>query len=374
MARPRSPAKRSWPESLYQNTSGYFYWRDPVNGKTYGLGSDKATAFNEARAANAKRAADSARSLLERIETSDSPTLKAWADEWLERITPGLAVSTIKNHRSSLRELLARCGHLSIGDITPKMIADVLELYIDSGRVRMANLIRSTCLELFRAAEVRGHIHAGRNPVIATKIKAAKVARSRLSLEEFLKIHAAQKKPWGKRAMELALITAQRRGDIAAMLKSDIVDGHLQVDQRKSGGQTMLGIPLTLRLNAVGWSLNEVIARCITPVASDFLVHHRTKGAQHSAGGSVDVNTVSEAFATARERAGITVDEGRTPPTFHEIRSLAIRLYKEQFGEEFAQALAGHRNIKTTLLYADPRDSSATRMLIPDPGNHEVSN
>ena len=168
-------------------------------------------------------------------------------------------------------------------------------------------------------------------------------------------------------------MTAQRRGDVAMMLTSDVIDGHLQVDQRKSGGQTMLGIPLTLRLDAVGWSLADVIEKCRTPgVPSDFLVHHRTGGASYLAGSSIDANTVTEAFAAARDKAGIEVETGRTPPTFHEIRSLAIRLYKEQYGEEFAQALAGHRNIKTTMLYADPRDTTAKRMLIPDPSNPRV--
>lgn len=373
MARPRTTARRNWPEGLYQNTSGYFYWRDPADEKTYGLGYDKASAFAEARAATAKRAAEASRSLIDRMNESDMPSLKAWVDEWLERQAQTLAPKTIKNHRSAFRELLARCGHIKLNSVTPKMIADVLEEYVDSGRVRMANLIRASCIELFRAAEVRGHIGVGKNPVAAIKIKASKVARSRLSLEEFMRIHAAQKKQWGKRAMELALVTAQRRGDIAMMLTSDVTDEHLQVDQRKSGGQTMLGIPLTLRLDAVGWSLADVIAKCRTPgVPSDFLVHHRTGGASYPAGSSVDANTVTEAFAAARGKARIEVEAGRTPPTFHEIRSLAIRLYKEQYGEEFAQALAGHRNIKTTMLYADPRDTTAKRMLIPDPSNPRV--
>lgn len=374
MARPRSTAKRNWPEGLYQNTSGYFYWRDPVGGKTYGLGYEKSSAFAEAKAANAKRAAEASRSLVERIDGSDAPTLRTWVEEWIERLSQTLAPKTIKNHRSAFRELLTRSGHLKIRDVTPKMIADVLEEYVDSGRVRMANLIRSSCIELFRAAEVRGHIAVGKNPVAAIKIKASKVARTRLSLEDFIRIHAAQRKPWGKRSMELALVTAQRRGDVAMMMTADVVDGHLQVDQRKSGGQTMLGIPLTLKLDAVGWSLAEVIARCNTPgVPSEYLVHHRTRGAQHNAGASIDANTITEAFAAARERAGITAEDGRTPPTFHEIRSLAIRLYKEQYGEEFAQSLAGHRNIKTTMLYADPRDTTAKRMLVPDPSNPRVS-
>lgn len=375
MARPRSAKKRNWPEFLYQNTSGYFYWRDPMDGKTYGLGYDKSAAFADARAANAKRAAEASRPLLDRIEASNTPTLAAWVEEWLGRIAPDLSEKTVKNHRSALRELVTRCGHISVHEIAPKMIADVLELYTDTGRLRMASLIQSTSMELFRAAEVRGHIKPGRNPVAATKTKSVKVLRSRMSIEEFMLIHAAQKKPWAKRAMELALITAQRRGDVAGMLRSHIVDNHLQVDQGKSGGETMLGIPMTLRLDAAGWTLAEVVARCRTPgLSTDYLIHHKSRGGYHEAGAGVAVDTISEAFSEARAAAQLDSVEGRTPPTFHEIRSLAIRLYKEQYGQEFAQALAGHRNMKTTLLYADPRDSQAKRIMIPDPGQDGVLN
>lgn len=51
------------------------------------------------------------------------------------------------------------------------------------------------------------------------------------------------------------------------------------------------------------------------------------------------------------------------PPTFHEIRSLAARLYKDERGEEFAQKLLGHTSENTTKLYLDERDNKAYVML-----------
>ncbi|KQP02511.1 tyrosine-type recombinase/integrase [Pseudorhodoferax sp. Leaf265] len=373
MGRPRSATRRNWPEGLYQNAAGYFYYRDGDSGKTFGLGRDRAHAITEARAAFAKRAAEQSKSLLERLATSDAPSLAAWMDEWLERISPGLSKSTMSNHKAAFRELRARAGHLPVCDITPKMIADVLEVYTDSGRARMAVLIRASCMELFRAAETRGHLKVGQNPVTATRAKKSEVRRERLTLETFMAIHAAQKKPWGKRSMELALLTAQRRQDVAAMKRSDVVDGHLQVDQGKSGGKTKLGIPISLRLDAVGWTLSEVIKSCRTPgLLSHYLLHHRTKGGRHDAGDPVDDDTLSEAFAAARDAAGIKTAEGRTPPTFHEIRSLAIRLYTEQYGKEFAQALAGHKDVKMTDLYSDERSRQSVRVMVPVPESQTV--
>lgn len=370
MGRPRSPARKSFPPNLHQNSAGYFSWRNPKTGKSLGIGRDRQAAFTEARAANAVLAAEESKSLVERLKVSDTPSLLVWQDEWIEnvRVKKDLSAKTIKNHRSALRELMARCGHLPVRDVTPLMIADVIEHYTKAGSDRMAELMRATALEMFKGAEVRGHIEVGKNPVTATEAKGGKVKRLRLSLEDFLKIHAAQRRPWAKRAMELALVSAQRRQDVQAALRSDIIDGHLQVDQRKHGGQTKLGIPLTLRLDVVGWSLKEVIDRCRTPgLIAPHLIHHNAPGGHYSAGDPVTLNTISGSFATARANAKIEAEDGRTMPTFHEIRSLAIRLYTAQVGKEFAQVLAGHKDIKTTLLYTDPRDSEAVRIMIPDP-------
>ncbi|WP_315851103.1 tyrosine-type recombinase/integrase [Yersinia aldovae] len=43
------------------------------------------------------------------------------------------------------------------------------------------------------------------------------------------------------------------------------------------------------------------------------------------------------------------------PPSFHEIRSLASRLYEAEYGKEFAQKLLGHKSMKMTNVYLDSR-------------------
>ena len=49
------------------------------------------------------------------------------------------------------------------------------------------------------------------------------------------------------------------------------------------------------------------------------------------------------------------MEDGKTAPTFHEIRSLSARLYGDEFGAEFAQALLGHKSAQMTELYRDAR-------------------
>lgn len=65
------------------------------------------------------------------------------------------------------------------------------------------------------------------------------------------------------------------------------------------------------------------------------------------------MQSITGAFAEARDRTGITWPEGKTPPTFHEIRSLSARLYDEQGID--AQALLGHKSPDMTAVYRDVR-------------------
>ncbi|WP_241523724.1 tyrosine-type recombinase/integrase [Chimaeribacter coloradensis] len=69
--------------------------------------------------------------------------------------------------------------------------------------------------------------------------------------------------------------------------------------------------------------------------------------------GLVTPDGLTQAFSEAREMSGIQF--GPNPPTFHEIRSLASRLYEVENGEEFSQRLLGHKNLSMTKKYLDSR-------------------
>jgi len=64
-------------------------------------------------------------------------------------------------------------------------------------------------------------------------------------------------------------------------------------------------------------------------------------------------DAITSAFSEAMELSGIEFDS--SPPSFHEIRSLAIRLYAAENGEDFAQRLLGHKNMSMTKKYLDSR-------------------
>lgn len=182
------------------------------------------------------------------------------------------------------------------------------------------------------------------------------VERARLSLDEYRAIgawSAANQPAWATRAIEIALVTAQRRSDVAEMKFGNIVEGLLRVQPIKTR-TTRLAIPLDLHLDAIGWSVGDIVACCRDRVVSPHMVHHgRTVGLAR-AGSPLVADRLSEAFAAARVGSGVAL-KSEHPPTFHEIRSLALRLYADQGVN--VQALAGHKDPAMTAIYTYSRGS-----------------
>jgi len=187
---------------------------------------------------------------------------------------------------------------------------------------------------------------------LATKQPRNKITRQRLSFEEWKTIYATAEKqqPYLQCGMLLALITGQRLGDICNMKFADIWDDMLHIEQEKTGAR--LAIPLDLKNDAVGLSLREVVSKCRDAVVSKYLVHFRHTSSQAKRGDQVSTSSLTSTFKKARDKCGITWEEG-TAPTFHEQRSLSERLYREQGLD--TQKLLGHKSKKMTDRYNDDR-------------------
>lgn len=357
MGRSRLAKNRGFPPNLYQNSAGYFYYLNPHSRETKGLGKDKARAFSEARAANAVLATMHKSSLATWVSGKEDYSLAAWVplykELWISQASP--APDTLRNATGYLNRIAkADFAWMQLRDITTAHIAKFLDgVKEESGAATRTNM-RARISDVFRMAETQGLRDNNTNPVPATYKLSEKAKRERLTLEQFKLIHA--KAPlWLQRAMYLALLTAQRRGDIARMKFSDVKDGHLFIVQEKSQGEVKLQQDLQIGLNAVGMTIGDAIQNCRDRIVSRFMVHHTEHQGSAKPGNPISDNGLSNAFQAAREAAGITAEDGRTPPSFHEIRSLAERLYREQYGAEFAQDMLGHKNAKMTAEYNDLR-------------------
>lgn len=357
MGRRRLAKNRAFPPNLYQNSAGYFYYKNPQTKEQKGLGREKAHAFSEARAANAALATREPSSLVDWVLGRSDYTLAEWLliyrELWEAKTEP--AANTLSGAKSLLRRLAdADIAKMRMRHIETVHIATFLESFASSTGAGMARNMRSRLTDVFRWAETQGVIDVGRNPVSATFNAEYKVKRERLSLEQFWLIHA-QASTWGRNAMMLALVTAQRRDDIANMKFADYKGGFLHVTQGKSGGETKLQIDGSIKLARVGVSVGEVIGACRDLIVSRYLVHHTERVTTVKPGDKVRTAGLSDAFKEARQRAKVEAAPGRTPPSFHEIRSLSERLYREEFGADFAQAMLGHRSAQMTAKYDDLR-------------------
>lgn len=348
----RKPLRADWPKHLYVRR-GYFSWRHPDTGKEYGLGRDEAAAIEAAKEANSHVE----RSLLERISTP-TRTLGSFLPVYRKHLeTVTMAKRTRYGKTSALNAMEKSLSALPISpryEDAPALTeacATFLDGYVAAGKRRMAKSVRSTLRDVFSCMIGKGWLAV--NPVRDVTTPAPEVKRQRLTLDDFRLIYAKAPEvaPWLPRAMELAVVSLQRIEEVSAMTFRAAADERLSVVQRKTGAR--LRIPLSIRLNSLSWSLADIIARCRDLTLSPYLVHHVEHQGKAKPGMKVHPQTISRAFTAARKLAGIAIEKGKTPPTFHELRSLGIRLYEAEGYDP--QNLAGHKDAATTALYKDAR-------------------
>lgn len=358
---------------LYSRKVNKVYWRykHPVTGKFHALGTNEAEAIAIATEANTRLAEQRTRQILaisDRIATSKGKaiTTSTWLDRYQaiqdDRLKSGdIRLNTYKQKAKPVSLLRERAGMKLISAVDVRDIAQLLDEYIAAGQPRMAQVVRSVLIDVFKEAQHYGEVPPGYNPALATKQPRRKITRQRLSLEEWQKIFdiADASHRYMGNAMLLALVTGQRLGDISRMKFSDIWDDHLHIIQEKTGSK--IAIPLSLRLNAINWSLRDVVARCRDYAISPYLVHFFRSTSQAERGAQVKSNTLTMNFSKARDLAGIDWGEG-TPATFHEQRSLSERLYKEQGLD--TQKLLGHKTQQQTDRYHDNRGKGWSKVAL----------
>lgn len=349
---------------LYSRKVNKVYWRykHPITGKFHALGTDEVEAIAIATEANARLAEQRTRQIMaisDRIAISKGKaiTTNTWLDRYWkiqdERLENGdIRLNTHKQKAKPVALLRESVGMKLISAVDVRDVAQILEYYIAEGQPRMAQVVRSVLIDIFKEAQHYGEVPPGYNPALATKQPRRRITRQRLNLDEWQKIFelADARHQYMGNAMLLALVTGQRLGDISNMKFSDIWDDHLHVIQEKTGSK--LAIPLSLRLNAINWSLRDVVARCRDYAVSPYLIHFFRTTSMAERGAQVKSNTLTMNFSKARYNANIEWGDG-SPATFHEQRSLAERLYEAEGID--TQKLLGHKSPNQTARYHDDR-------------------
>jgi integrase len=355
-ARPRVRTRANWPEHLHEPRPGYYTWFDPRTKKTHVLGRiPLAQAIYEATEANMLVATGkSAKTLAERVE-SDSPTFS----ELLKKMPVSEKYNTAQSRKLADGRLEAAIGKMKCSDLTTKHFADIVEAIIADGKIALAKTVRARGMAVCRRGVSLGWMSA--NPAAVTEGVKFKTKRKRLTLETFNEIlaQAPTTASWLENAMLLALVSGQDRSTCARWQRTWDKQGIAHVTRQKTG--VAVEIPTSLRLDAIGMTLADVIGRCKrTGVISQYLIHYTGTRKGIVPGAPVRLDAISAAFARARKKAGIP-DENA--PSFHEIRSLSKRLYDKQ-GNVDTKALLGHMSDTSAETYADARGVEPIRVKI----------
>lgn len=356
MAPPRKKPGRDPTPNLYEKfdkrtQKTYYTYRDPRNGRFIGLGTDRARAITASKASNALIYAELANKQVQRIASPSGPTVATFARKYLNIIASErtIAANTDRTRTYILHKVIEKIGSTPINHVTVNDLAGIISGYRERGKARMAQSVRSVLMDLWRVAISEGL--CSENPAAATRNPRVDVKRQRLSLDQFKDILTAAEAsldPWVSNAMLLGLLTGQRREDIVTMRFRDVKEGYLEIVQGKTGAR--IRIATSLRLAAIGLSVVDVITRCRDNVVSPYIIHHTVRRTCAEAGSAVHKDTLSRNFARAREAAGLT---GPAQPSYHEIRSLAARLYKLE--GVAVQSLLGHTDSRMTDTYVDSR-------------------
>ena len=328
----------------------YYQYKNPLDGRWYSMGTDEASAINDAVAINHQIYAAMRERARAQIIRPDCPTLHEFWPQYEQSLKDRrLKPNTLRSRKSQFNQLARAIGNTPLNEITVRDIVAILDEQITLGQRRNAQALRACAIDIFKEAIHRGLVED--NPAAKTRNPTAEVKRRRLTLEEaqLLLSHA---RGWLKNAILLALITGQRVGDISNMRFADFDGEWLHVEQEKNKTSTpkRYRYHKDLRLDAIGMTLGEVIALCRKDgIISRYLIHHQRNSTLARRGDPVHRQTISKAF-TRLVRQHL---KGDNLPTFHELRSLSARLYHEQGAD--SQKVLGHKDRKTTERYIDNR-------------------
>lgn len=359
--RPRNKANKGLPTNLYLDPRrGTYRYRRPTDGVWFPFGSDRAKAVDAAKQLNLEfmRGAD----LVRKVQGVASDLFSDFLDTYEREILPPreLAKGTLDLYAVRFRQFRRAFEGLAVDQITIRMAAEML----DSLPARSSNQARALLIDVFNHAASKGLCPD--NPAASTIAKIEKKQRKRHTVEGVRAIR--EKAPaWLQNAIDLALITAQRRTDILSMRFDDVRDGYLYVVQQKTSKASDAA---WIRLKVTP-QLQAVLSRCRDNVPSPFLIHRRPdrkrqkQAEQKEHWTKIEERYLTRAFKEAREAAGCYANwTDEEQPGFHEIRALSLHLYKKA-GKD-GQRIAGHASEEMTKNYQRDHADVVWSDAIPD--------
>jgi len=285
--------------------------------------------------------------------------------EWLVQFELILAErpyveQTRKNHRSAVAHIKRLWGDRVLGDLRPHEITTGLKSFLPVHSAT-ARRVLAELRDAYTEAVANGWIDS--NPAAPVKAPHHDVIRERLAFEVWKAMRTrAQSSPqrWLESLLLLGVVTGQRRADLDKMRFDDVVTGsdgalYLRVEQQKKARKPIgarIEIPLSLRLDAIGMTVGDVIEHCrLSAKPGPYLL-------RKAGGGRMEASSLSARFHECIVAiCGAGAYKQYEWPSSHEMRSLSARLYDAE-GKD-PQTLLGHSHHEMTELYLNDRGLSA---------------
>lgn len=337
----------------------YYYYSHPVTKNRTPMGCNKKAAIEAATYLNGilKKEAP----LIQKVIFPNKKTIQQVINEYKKEdfINKPIGERTRKNYLYRINLFAESMGSKLIETVDRVAIADWLKSYAVSNDVYNTTLF--LIKDIFDYALSRKYINyneasAVRTKSLSKKLKANKKARQRLTVDMFWAIHE-QAPTWLQNAMELSLVTLQARHEIVNIKYTHYRNDWLFVIRKKVAGDSDFGF---IRIKCTTQIAN-IIKRSKNNIVCPYIIHRKPKGPlskkvkSKTHWASVKPEYLTRAFKKARENTELFNDwKPEEMPTFHEIRSLGARIYREQgYTKQYIQSLLTHSDQKTTQIYLD---------------------
>jgi integrase len=327
MARPRK-SNRHLPKYVYEHHGAW--WFRPPNG-----GPSRICEVGDYRALYAFMA-----DKLDPVRNDELTTLHACFQRYEREVLPTLADLTQKSYRIALRVLDETFGDRHPDDLQPRDIGRFLD--VSTGRVHRNRQV-AVLSAVYTKAVGRWYV-AERNPCIGVERNQTRKRDRYVTDAEFAIVYQAMP-PRVRIAMDLALLTGQRQGDLLGLTWDQVTPEGIAFRQGKTGKRLLVGMSP---------ALEEVLDRAkqMVPQLPRLYVIKTAKGRAYS----------GEGFRAIWQRRMRRLAEGhwkrakgKTPVwvapklpqrfTFHDLRAKSVS-DSETLNEAFERA--GHTSMAMT--------------------------
>ncbi len=252
-----------------------------------------------------------------------------WAEQ---RDISGLSLRTIKDYRSNWKFLDKVFGQVPIDNILPQHLLRYFDVRESKIRAKKEIKFLGT---LFNWARSRGYATSS-NPVtgITRLLKAPSKRTIYVRDIDFQLVRKNAIQPV-QDAMDLALLTGQRPGDVFKMRWTDIQDSVLTIHQNKTGQ--------TVRIAIEGQLKTVLTAIRKRPFISAWIINNR--------GNRLTETTFKRAFTDARNKAEVEAKQAGITFQRFQFKDIRAKAATDSADHTQAQKLLGHKHAATTDIY-----------------------